>query len=504
MRTTIRQRFACVVAAGIWLMLGQLVAASDAPAAQPRRPNILLVIADDWSYGHAGVYGCTWIKTPTFDRVAREGILFRNCFTSNPKCSPSRASLLTGRNSWQLEEAACHYGKFPAKWPVYPDVLERDGYLVGYTGKGWGPGDWKAGGFRRNPAGVEYNAKKLVPPERGVSNIDYAANFAEFLKARTAGQPFCFWFGPNEPHRPYDDGAGLRAGKRLADVKLPPYYPNSDVIRSDMLDYAVEVEWFDRQLGQIVAQLERLGELDETLIVVTSDQGMPFPRAKGQIYEAGYHIPLAIRWGKHIRPGRIVDDFINMRDIGPTLLEVAEVKAPSTITGRGFVDVMRSEKSGQVDPARNVMLIGKERHDLGRPQDLGYPVRAIRTPQYLYVHNYAPDRWPVCNPETGYGNCDTSPTKTFILSSFDDHYRLCFGFRPAEELYRIDENPDCMRNLAASAATQSVKDELRTTMERMLRDEQDPRALGNGQVFDTYKYFGKHSHSYDAWLRHQR
>ena len=150
------------------------------------------------------------------------------------------------------------------------------------------------------------------------------------------------------------------------------------------------------------------------------------------------------------------------------------------------------------------MLIGKERHDLGRPHDLGYPVRAIRTLEYLYVRNYAPDRWPVCNPETGYSDCDNSPTKTFMLSSFDEHYRLCFGFRPGEELYRIDEDPDCMRNLAASEELQSVKDELRARIERMLREEQDPRALGNGQVFDTYKYLGNRSHSYDAWLKHQR
>jgi len=470
---------------------------------QPR-PNIVLAIADDWSNGHAGVFGCPWVETPAFDRVAREGVRFNNCFTSNPKCSPCRASLLTGRNSWQLEEACCHFGVFPAKWPVYPDLLEQTGYAVGYTGKGWGPGDWKTGGFKRNPAGVEFNKQRLKPPRRGISSIDYAENFAAFLKQRKPGQPFCFWYGSLEPHREYDDGAGIRAGKKTSDVKLPGYYPDPNLIRSDFLDYATEVEWFDTHLGRILAQLEAAGELDNTLILVTSDHGMPFPRVKGQIYEQGFHLPLAIRWGKQTKAGRVVDDFINVRDFCPTFLELAGVTVPDSVSGHAFVDVLKSEKSGWIDESRNRMLVGKERHDLGRPQDVGYPVRGLRTPEFLYVRNFKPDRWPVGNPETGYPNCDNSPTKTLILSSFDDHYRLCFGMRPDEELYRIVDDPDCMHNLADQDDLAKTKRALADEMEKLLRAEQDPRILGRGDVFDSYKYTGNQSHSYDAWLKHRK
>ena len=447
------------------VVLTQPADAQNGSAAQ--RPNILLVIADDWSNGHSGTFGCPWVDTPAFDRVVREGVLFKNYFTSNPKCSPCRASILTGRNTWQLEEACCHYGIFPAKWAVYPDLLEQAGYLVGFTGKGWGPGDWKAGGFKRNPAGPEYNRHKLKPPHRGISDVDYAANFAAFMKQRKPGQPFCFWYGGHEPHRPYEDGAGVRAGKKTSDVKLPAYYPDSELIRSDMLDYAVEVEWFDTHLARIIAQLEAAGELENTLIVVTSDNGMPFPRVKGQIYEQAYHLPMAIRWGQQAKPGRAIDDFINTRDLAPTFLELAGVNVPSSVSGRAFVDVLTSDKSGWIDPTRNRMLIGKERHDLGRPNDVGYPVRGLRTPEYLYVHNFKPERWPVCNPETGYANCDNSPTKTFILSSFDEHYRLCFGMRPAEELYRVSDDPDCVHNLAARPGLRTVVEQLREEMEKL-------------------------------------
>ncbi|WZO98337.1 sulfatase [Isosphaeraceae bacterium EP7] len=493
-----------VFAVGFCGILLMARAADAAPPRDDKRPNIVLVIADDWSSGHAGAYGCSWIKTPSFDRVAQEGVLFRNAFTNNPKCSPCRASLLTGRNTWQLEEAMCHNGVFPAKWPVYPDLLEQAGYLVGHTGKGWGPGDFKAGGFKRNPAGPGYQQFKQKPPLRGMSNTDLARNFSAFLEERKTGQPFCFWVGSQEPHRAYEEGAGRRAGRDLASVPLPAYYPNSDVIRSDMLDYAMEVERFDADLGRIIAQLEKSGELEETLLLVTSDHGMPFPRVKGQIYEAGFHIPLAVRWGSRIKPGRVVDDFVNVRDFAPTFLEAAGLKAPDSMSGRGFGDLLASEKAGQIDPTRNRMVVGKERHDLGRPDDQGYPVRAIRSLEYLYVVNYEPDRWPVGNPETSYPNCDNGPTKTLITSQFDESYRLCFGKRPAEELYHVVRDPDCVKNLASDASLQALKQQLRSEMEASLRMDGDPRMSGRGEVFEAYKYLGPRTHAYDEWLKHSR
>jgi arylsulfatase A-like enzyme len=486
------------------LPVGLAPSGAEAAADDGKQPNILFVISDDWGHGHAGAYGCRWIKTPAFDRVAREGILFNNMFTNNPKCSPCRASLLTGRSTWQLEEAMCHNGIFPAKWPVYPDLLEKAGYKVGFTGKGWGPGDFAAGGFTRNPAGPAYQQYTTRPALEGVGRTDYARNFAAFLDERKPGQPFCFWVGGHEPHRAYEEGSGRRAGRNPAEVTVPAYLPDTNVVRNDLLDYALEVEYFDSHLGRILDHLEKAGVLDDTVIVVTSDHGMPFPRVKGQIYEHGFHIPLAVRWGRGVKPGRFVDDFINVRDVAPTFLALAGIEIPGSMSGRSFLDVLRSEKSGRVDPTRDRMVIGKERHDLGRPNDWGYPVRAIRTPEYLYVHNYHPERWPAGNPETSYPNCDNSPTKTAVTFSFDKYYRLCFGLRPAEELYRVTDDPDCVKNLAADPALQSLKQQLRDELEASLRKDGDPRALGKGEVFDTYKYVGGRGHSYDEWLKNSR
>ena len=213
-------------------------------AGQQRRPNILFAIAGDWGWPHAGAYGCSWVHTPAFDLVANEGVLFTNFFTSNPKCSPCRASNLTCRNTWQLEEAVNHFGLFPSKWAVFPDLLEGAGYHVGYTGKGWGPGDHEAGGFTRNPAGPRYSRHNRKPPFRSMSNNDYSRNFEDFLEQRGAGQPFCFWFGTSEPHRAFQPGAGELSGKNHQDVDVLAFYPDNEAIRSDLADYAVESEWF--------------------------------------------------------------------------------------------------------------------------------------------------------------------------------------------------------------------------------------------------------------------
>ncbi len=479
-------------------------AASLTASAQPaRRPNVLFIIFDDWGYGHASAYGAKWVNTPGFDRVAREGALFTHAFTSNPKCSPCRASILTGRNSWQTKEAVSHYSLFPNEFAVYPAELEKAGYFVGLTGKGWGPGDFTSTGWKHNPAGRAYSDRKAQPPYSGIGVNDYAANFEDFLSQRPKDTPFCFWMGFGEPHRVYEDGSGLRSGKKLEDVTVPAYYPDNKLVRSDLLDYAVEVEYADAHIARALRKLEALGELDNTLIVVTSDHGMPFPRVKGQIYEDGFHIPLAVRWGSAMKGGRTINDFITTRDFAPTILEAAGVKAGPTFTGKSFVDILRSGKQGVVDPSREFVLVAKERHDIGRPNDAGYPVRAIRTRQYLYIRNYTPDVWPAGMPETGYRDVDDSPTKTLLIANFDRSYKLSFGKRPAEELYDVEADPGCLKNLYAEASMTMVKRNLRDRMEKVLKEEGDPRLNGNAAFFDTIQYTGPRKHSYENWLKNQ-
>ncbi|QDV53218.1 sulfatase family protein [Gimesia fumaroli] len=485
----------------IGLLFSENVIQAESTTAKASRPNILFCIADDASFPHMGAYGCSWVKTPGFDRVAREGLLFTNAYTPNAKCAPSRACILTGRNSWQLKEAGNHMAFFPPEFKTYVEALADAGYVVGKTAKGWAPGSAvDANGKRRDLAGPTFNQQKAKPPATGISSIDYAANFEQFLKTCPQDQSWCFWYGGLEPHRRYEYGSGVKkAGKKTSDIdRVPSYWPDNEVIRNDMLDYAFEIEHFDQHLVRMLKSLEERNQLDNTIIVVTADNGMPFPRVKGQEYERSNHLPLAIMWKQGIKTGdRVIDDYVSFIDFAPTFVEAARLNWEQTgmqpTAGRSLTDIFESDKSGTVNPKRDHVLIGKERHDIGRPHDWGYPIRGIVKDGMLYLKNDEPGRWPAGNPETGYLNCDGSPTKTTILELRRDgkqeqFWQWAFGKRTAEELYSIQDDPECMKNLAALPKFQSIKNALKEQMHAELTAQKDPRVLGNGSVFEKYQY----------------
>ena len=468
------------LAAGAWAVgrAGVARAAAKAPAGggAGKRCNILFCIADDWSWPHAGVAGDKVVKTPTFDRIAREGVLFTRAHVAAPSCSPSRSSILTGQMFYRLEEGGDLWGTLPAKFPVYTDLLGAAGYHVGYTRKGWGPGRHAAGGRKENAAGKRYK------------------DFAAFLAARPAGAPWCFWFGSYEPHRGYRKGSGVAAGKRIEDVTVPKFLPDSREVRSDILDYYVEVEMYDRQVAGLLKQLEAIGELDETLVVMTSDNGMPFPRAKSNINDYGTHMPLAVRWPAKVRGGRVVEDFISFTDFAPTFLAAAGLEAPACMTGRSFLAILTGGRSGQVETSRNRVVVGKERHTTGRAGGVGYPCRALRTSDYLYIRNFAPDRWPAGDPG-GYADIDGSPSKAYVLAHREDEkvrrfFELACAKRPAEELYDLRADPAELTNVAERANYADVRKKLAAELTAYLTATADPRVVGGGEKFDTYPYYG--------------
>jgi arylsulfatase A-like enzyme len=466
-----------------------------------KTPNILIAMGDDISFPHMGAYGTAWVKTPGFDRVAKNGLLFNNAYTPNAKSSPSRACFLTGRNSWQLEAAGNHVPYFPPEFKTFVESLDEHGYFTGFTAKGWAPGvALDSNGKARQLTGKAFNSKRAVPPAGGISNIDYAGNFEEFLNARTDNKPFCFWYGSNEPHRKYEYGSGVsKGGKSTSDIpKVFGFWPDNETVRNDMLDYAYEIEYFDSHLVKMLEILEKKGELDNTIVIVTADNGMPFPRVKGQAYEYSNHMPLAIMWGKGIKkPGRSIYDFISFIDFAPTLLDAAGISNPESgmqpIEGGSFTDIFRTGKKGFISKKRDHVLIGKERNDVGRPDDAGYPVRGIIKDGYLFLKNFKPGRWPSGNPETGYLEVDGSPTKTSILNMRRlggslNYWKLCFGLKNGEELYNIAKDPECLNNLAPNQGYNVLKRSLNEKLFTELLNQDDPSILGKGDIFDRYPY----------------
>lgn len=477
--------------------------------------NILLAIADDWSFGHAGVYGCSWVRTPAFNRVAAEGLLFNRAYTPNAKCAPSRACILTGRNSWQLQEAGNHGGYFPSQFRTFPEALASVGYRCGYTGKGWEPGiALNSDGSSRKLIGPRYDQHRTKPPTAEISDKNYSANFSQFLDDCPTNAPWLFWYGSHEPHRPYTFGSGARlGGKMINDIEhVPEIWPDTPAVRHDLLDYAYECEYFDHQLGQILSELDKRGLAENTLVLVTSDNGMPFPRAKGQEYEVSNHLPLAIRWPAGIHSaGRQIDDFVSFIDFAPTILEAAGIPwAESGLAespGNSLQNLFQAKDGGIIDQTRDHVLIGKERHDMGRPGDVGYPIRGIREGDWLYLRNFEIDRWPAGNPETGYLNCDGSPTKTEVLRTRNvagkHHYwERAFGRRESDELYHIKYDPECLNNLAGEGMYVAKLERLRNRLFKELTEQSDPRMRGEGHIFDEYQFaFTSWRGYYERWER---
>jgi arylsulfatase A-like enzyme len=495
-------------------------------AEEVKRPNIVFCFADDWGR-YASCYAQVdgrpslnqVIKTPNIDRMASEGALFRHAFVTAPSCTPCRSSLLSGQYFFRTHLGAILNGaKWDAAIPSYPLLLRDAGYHIGKSFKVWSPGTpadapyggqkyayQKSGGrfnnFSENAtamvkAGATFAAAKaeLLGEVRG--------NFQAFLDDRKGTQPFCYWFGPTLTHRAYEKHSGVALWNIDPDAlkgKLPAFLPDVPEVRADVADYLGESQAWDAGVGVLIAELERRGELDNTIFVISGDHGMPgVPRGKCNLVDHGTNVALIVR-GPGIKAGRTIDDFVNLMDLAPTFLEIGGVAPPSVMTGRSIVPLLKSAQAGQVDATRTWVITGRERHvGSAREGSLPYPHRALRTKSFLYIRNFAPDRWPMGSPRftsradlpafeqieqstyAVFADMDASPTKAWVVHHFDDPqykwiYDLSFGQRPGEELYDLAQDPDQINNVAALPAYATVRKQMSDQLLGTLKEVGDPR-----------------------------
>ena len=506
------------------------------------RPNIVFAFADDWgryasAYRNQRGEGTIHelIETPNFDRVADEGALFLNAHVPAPSCTPCRSSILTGRYFWQTGLGAILVG---ARWdesiPTYPLILEESGYHIGYTYKVWSPGitaNAPYGGTRTGyeSAGVRFNSFSEEATARLDSiSIDDAkqelfdevrTNFDSFLDARPDGSPFCYWWGPTNTHRTWQQSSG----KELWDLdpddlkgRMPAFLPDVHDIREDFNDYLGECVAFDTGLGVILERLEEIGELDNTLIVVSGDHGIPgFPRAKCNLYSIGTEVAMAVRWPGKVSPGRVVSDFVNLMDLAPTFLDAAGVGHPPGMTATSIVPLLESPESGRIQEDRDFVVTGRERHTISREGGIPYPIRAIRTDDFLYIHNFEPDRWPAGDPRgledyaaeppsmeelrtvtlSVYGDIDQGPTKVWMIYNRAEEdvkplFELGFGKRPQEELYDLRKDPGYMQNVAHDSEYEQIRTALNSRLMSVLQEQDDPRITESPPRFEQPPFAG--------------
>ena len=506
-----------------------------------KRPNIVFCFADDWGR-YSGAYAKVdgqpslneILKTPNLDRVAKEGVLFRNAFVTAPSCTPCRSSLLSGQYFFRTHMGAILNG---AQWdpaiPSYPLMLLEAGYHIGKSHKVWSPGkpaDAPYGGqtYAYEKSGNAFNnfsenATKLVA--KGSSFGDAKAkileevrgNFQSFLNDRKEAAPFCYWFGPTLTHRAYEKHSGVNLWGINPDAlkgRLPAFMPDVPEVRDDVADYMGEIQAWDEGIGVILNELEARGELENTIIVISGDHGMPgVPGGKCNLFDHGTNVALLAR-GPGIKSGRVIDDFVNLMDLAPTFLEFGGVKAPTVMTGRSIVPLLTSDRSGQVDASRTWVITGRERHvSTAREENLPYPHRALRTKDFLYIRNFAPDRWPMGSPHftnrgdlptfenlekntyAAFADMDASPTKAWLVHHFDDptyrwNFDYAFSKRPAEELYDLTKDRDQIKNVAQDPAYKETLSKMSAQLMATLKQVEDPRVTSDSCKFELPPFTG--------------
>jgi len=513
-----------------------LFAASGFALSAPERPNILFFFADDWGrfariYAENGNLAGTnsLLRTPNLDRLAKEGVLFRNAHVNAPSCTPCRSSLLSGQHFWRTGRGAILQG---AVWdetiPTYPLLLRDAGYHLGKSYKVWSPGspaDAPYGGqqhafeksgrafnnFSENAtdlvakgATVEAARTKLLEEVRG--------NFKAMLAAKAAGQPFAYWFGPTTTHRTWVRGSGQKLWGLDPDAlkgKLPAFLPDVPVVREDLADYLGEVQALDAAMGVLLEELDRAGERSKTLIAISGDHGAPgFPHGKCNLYGFGTGVSLIVA-GPGVRGGRVVDDMVTLPDLAPTFLEAGGVKPPAVMTGRSLWNVLQSDRQGLVDPARTWVVAGRERHvEIARPDFTPYPQRALRTLDHVLIVNFKPERWPLGDhyrldgkdeptfdevAQTTFVTLpddDAGPTKAWFVGArkspeWSAQFDKFYGRRPMFELYDLRKDPDEMNNVAEDPAYAAIRKEMTERLFAILRETGDPRMLEDGKYFET-------------------
>ncbi len=504
---------------------------SAASAAAPRW-NILFVFADDWGrYAsvYSGIDGVPSIndaiRTPHIDRVAREGVAFRRAFVNAPSCTPCRSSLLSGRYFFNTGRGAILQG---AVWddsiPTFPLLLRDAGYHIGKSYKVWSPGtpaDQPFGGqkYAYEKAGRAPNNFSEEATDRVEKGMSVAAareeilaqvrdNFDAFLADRKPGQPWHYFFGTTTTHRKWIKGSGKKLWGIEPDAlkgKMPGFLPDVPEVREDVADYLGECQAVDAYVGVLRARLEAAGELDRTLIVLSGDHGMPgVPSGKCNLYDHGTAVALVMRVPGG-QAGRVVDDFVCLPDLAPTFMEIGGAPVPAGLYGRSLLPLLQSDRSGQIDPSRSWVISGRERHvEDARAGFLPYPMRALRTQDFVYIRNFAETRMPMGdvkgahtatqavledNTRIGLADMDSSPTKAWLVLHRDDpqgkwFYDHAFGPRPGEELYDLRKDPHQVKNVASDPAYAKTRAEMGERLMATLRAAGDPRVTGDGLAFE--------------------
>lgn len=415
------------------------------------QPNFVLIIADDISWNDIGAYGHPHIHTPHLDAMAANGVLFNMAFLTASSCSPSRASLITGRYPHNTDAEELHW-PLPAEQVTVSEVLRENGYWTVASGK------WHLG-------------PEVVDRFDLVDEIAYAApdnasggdTWPELIRNRPDDQPFFMWFASWDAHRPFPEGE-LPHKHSEADLVIPPYYPATDMMKRNFLDYYDEVARFDLLVGNVVKALEAEGVADNTLILVMADNGRPYARDKTTMYDSGMKTPLIAYWPGNLPAGQSSNAIISAVDIAPTILSLAGIRAPNSIQGTSFHEVLAQPEQA----FREYAFSEKNWHDF---TDHG---RTVRSEKYRYIRNHYPDLPATPTADTVYDPIWIERVEMFRNGELTDLQKIPFTApRPSEELYDVESDPLELINLAYDESYADILQKHRAALDNWIVETDD-------------------------------
>lgn len=342
---------ALAIPAGISL----LKSCSEPPSS--KQPNIVFLFSDDHSVPDLGCYGNPSIHTPNLDQMAAKGIRFDRGYVSSPQCSPSRAAILTGRAPHDVHASRLH-----------SDVPQGDLNLIQLL----------------NEQGYFTGAYRKVHQPTIQDDLDYYGGgdvpLTDFFDERPVDQPFYLWFGSTDPHRGYGPGA-FEPAHDPDEVTVPEFLPDTPEVRQDLAYYYDEIARFDKECGEILSILDERGLSENTLVVMAGDNGMPFPRAKGTLYEPGINVPLLMKWPAVIEPGQISDALVSLVDLTATWLDAASIPIPEVMQSQSCLPLLTRESK----TIREFIYSERNWHDNWDP------MRCIVSDRYKLIQNYRPE-----------------------------------------------------------------------------------------------------------------
>jgi N-sulfoglucosamine sulfohydrolase len=448
-----------------FVLSGGLVAAE--------RPNILILTTDDMSADSVGAFGCKLAgTTPHMDALAKSGLRFRYAHVQVGNCMPSRNVMWSGRYPHNTGVEG-FYQVRDAKYPHLVDLMKGAGYFTGirhkvshstpYSPYGWDLVlDTAADGKALHPKDV---ASYGACTERGIKS------------AKAAGKPFCLVINVADPHKPfYAEG---RTGETIPDphvpsrvftpeeVPVPGFLFDDPVVRKELAHYYSSVRRADDCVGQVLAALKASGEEERTFVLFLSDHGMPLPFAKTQLYHHSTHTPLVIRWPGITKAGASDDQhMVSAVDFLPTLLDAAGIAHPAGLNGRSFAPLLKGE-----DQAGRDMVVKEYNENAGGSRD---PMRAIETKQFLYVFNpWSNGKRIMQTATTGTSTYRRMRELAATDPAIAARHKL-YQFRVVEELYDVEHDPDCLKNLIDDPAYASQRDQLRQQLEAWMVKTSDP------------------------------